>query len=118
MKKIIKRTCGGFTGMGILAIIAGMALCLSLSACTKAEEASVEAPAAEMMDQPENTADAPTVGEELPTADDGGDADAAVPAAEATADEALAAQASAAEAPADATPAQTPAAEAPAASDN
>ena len=105
MKKVIKRTCSSFTGMGIMALIACMALCHSLSACSKADEASVEEPAVEVMDQPEDTADAPAVGEELPEADEAGDADAAASDAGATADEAPAAQASDAETPADEAPA-------------
>ncbi len=129
MKNVITETRGSFTGMGIMAIIAGMALCLSLNACTKAEEASLEAPVVEMMDQPEGTADAPAAGEELSAADDAGDADTAAPETRATAGEAPAAQPSADEAPVaqppaaetptdEAPAAQAPAAETPAASGN
>ncbi len=119
MKNVITGTRRGFTGMGIMAIIAGIALCLSLHACTKAEEASLEAPVVEMMDQPEDTATAPAAGEELPAADDAGEADASASEAGATAGEAPAAEAPAAETPAGEAPAvQAPAAETPAASGN
>ncbi len=114
MKKVIKRTCSSFTGMGIMALIACMALCLSLSACSKADEASVEEPAVEMMDQPEDTASAPAAGEELPAADEAGDADTVAPEAEAAAGESPAAEAPADESSA----AQAPAEETPAASSN
>ena len=114
MKNIITGKRGGFTGMGVLAIIAGLALCLSLSACSKAEEASVEKPVVEMMDQPEDTASAPAAGEELPAADEAGDADAAAPEAEEAAGESPAAEAPADESSA----AQAPAEETPAASSN
>ncbi|HQA72479.1 MAG TPA: hypothetical protein PLA36_12140 [Deltaproteobacteria bacterium] len=65
MKRVTKGTNRSFKAVGIMVLIAGIVLCFALSACDKAEEASVETTQVETMDQPAEAADAPAVQDEL-----------------------------------------------------
>lgn len=90
MKRVTNR---GFKGITIMVLIAGIVLSFALSACNKAEEATVETPAVETMDQPADAADAPAVPEELPAVSTTNGVDEAAPADAAPIDEAPAAPA-------------------------